>query len=86
MSAPNLCRTAAGPLSIDVEPEPRGREGRRARRMYEGTKHTSATEALRGGRRLEEIQHALGHRDRRSTERYARLPDGARVEDLFRRR
>jgi len=55
-------------------------------RMYEGTKHTSATEALRGGRRLEEIQHALGHRDRRSTERYARLADVARVEDLFRQR
>lgn len=55
-------------------------------RMYEGTKHTSATEALRGGRRMEEIQHALGHRDRRSTERYARLADVARVEDLFRRR
>ena len=55
-------------------------------RMYEGTKHTSATEALRSGRRMEEIQHALGHRDRRSTERYARLADVARVEDLFRRR
>lgn len=54
--------------------------------MYEGTKHTTATEALRSGRRLEEIQHALGHRDRRSTERYARLADVARVEDLFRRR
>ena len=42
-------------------------------KMYEGTKHTSATEALRGGRRREEIQKALGHRDRRSTERYAKL-------------
>jgi hypothetical protein len=55
-------------------------------RMYEDTKHTSATEALRGGRRLEEVQHGLGHKDRRSTERYARHADVARVEDLFRRR
>jgi hypothetical protein len=27
-------------------------------KMYEGTKHTSATEAVRGGRRMEEIQKA----------------------------
>ncbi|HEU4428065.1 MAG TPA: site-specific integrase [Myxococcota bacterium] len=55
-------------------------------RMYEGTKHTTATEALRAGRRMEDIQQALGHRDRRSTERYARLAEVAKVEDLFRGR
>jgi integrase len=54
-------------------------------RMYEGTKHTTATEALRAGRRMEEIQHALGHRDRKSTERYARLAAISPVGDLFRR-
>lgn len=55
-------------------------------RMYEGTKHTTATEALRAGRRLEDIQAALGHRDRKSTERYARLAEVTPVGDLFRRR
>jgi integrase len=55
-------------------------------KMYEGTKHTSATEALRGGRRMEEIQKALGHRDRRSTEKYAKLAEVTPVDDIFRRR
>lgn len=54
--------------------------------MYEGTKHTSSTEALRGGRRMGEIQKALGHRDRRSTERYAKLAEVTPVDDIFRRR
>jgi len=54
-------------------------------RMYEGTKHTTATEALRAGRRMEEIQRALGHRDRKSTERYARLAEVTPVGELFRR-
>ena len=55
-------------------------------RMYEGTKHTTATEALRSGRRLEEIQAALGHRDRKSTERNARLAEVIPAGELFRRR
>jgi hypothetical protein len=55
-------------------------------RMYEGTTHTTATEALRAGRRLEEIQAALGHRDRRSAERSARLAEVTPVGELFRRR
>jgi integrase len=55
-------------------------------KMYEGTKHTSATEALRGGRRREEIQKTLGHKDRRSTERYAKLAEVTPVDDIFRRR
>lgn len=55
-------------------------------KMYEGTKHTSATEALRGGRRMEEIQKALGHKDRRSTERYAKFAEVTPVDDIFRGR
>lgn len=55
-------------------------------RMYEGTKHTTATEALRAGRRMEDIQAALGHKDRKSTERYARMAEIAPVGELFRRR
>ena len=55
-------------------------------KMYEGTKHTSATEALRSGRRMEEIQKAIGHKDRRSTERYAKLAEVTPVDDIFRRR
>jgi len=42
-------------------------------RMYEGTKHSSASAAARRGVRLEEIQHALGHADPRSTALYAKL-------------
>jgi len=54
--------------------------------MVEGTKRTSASEALRGGRRVEEIQKALGHRDRRLTERHAKLAEVTPVDDIFRRR
>jgi integrase len=42
-------------------------------KLYEGTKHSSATAARRRGVPLEAIQAALGHSDSRSTERYARL-------------
>lgn len=42
-------------------------------RLYEGTKHSSATAARRRGVPLEAIQAALGHADARSTECYARL-------------
>jgi len=42
-------------------------------RMYEGTKHSSATDALRRGHSLADVQHALGHADARSTERYAKF-------------
>jgi len=51
-------------------------------RMYEGTKHSSASAALRSGTTLERVQRALGHADRRSTERYAKLDDQA-VVDVF---
>jgi integrase len=55
-------------------------------RMYEGTKHTTATEALRAGASMDAIQAALGHRDRKSTQRYARMAEIAPVGELFRRR
>jgi|SRR5271157_2160612 len=40
--------------------------------LYEGTKHSSASNALLEGKSLEEIQHALRHRDPASTRVYAR--------------
>jgi len=51
-------------------------------RMYEGTKHATATDAIRRGVSERSIQAALRHADRRSTERYARLADTAGVELL----
>ena len=55
-------------------------------KMYEGTKHSTAT-ALRGaGVALDVIQAAAGHKDPRSTERYAQLAPTAVVEALRRRR
>ena len=53
-------------------------------KMYEGTKHSSATAWRSKGVHLETIQRMLRHRDSRSTERYAKLADGALVE-AFRR-
>ncbi len=54
-------------------------------KMYEGTKHSTAT-ALRGaGVALDVIQAAAGHKDPRSTERYAQLAPTAVVEALRRR-
>ncbi len=44
-------------------------------RMYEGTKHSSATAWLAQGSSLQMIQRMLGHADARSTERYAKLGD-----------
>jgi integrase len=52
--------------------------------LYCGTKHSTATAARRAGVPLETIQLALGHADRRSTERYARAADLAPVEVLQR--
>jgi len=49
---------------------------------YEGTKHTWATNALSRGVRIEVVQAMLGHRDRRSTERYAKLRNEALVEAI----
>lgn len=55
-------------------------------RMYEGTKHSSATGWRTSGMSLEMIQRMLRHRDSRSTERYARLADQALVEAFTRSR
>jgi integrase len=54
-------------------------------KLYEGTKHSTATALRRAGVPLDVIQHAAGHRDIRSTELYARLGDQAIVEALRRR-
>jgi hypothetical protein len=59
-------------------------EGGVAVRMYEGTKHSSATGWRTSGMSLEMIQRMLRHRDSRSTERYARLSDQALVEAFTR--
>ena len=48
-------------------------------RMYEGTKHSSATAWLAQGSSLQMIQRMLRHADSRSTERYAKLGDLALV-------
>ena len=50
--------------------------------LYEGTKHTFATNAKRRGVEDRLLQRFLGHRDRRSVERYARLADEALVAVL----
>jgi len=54
-------------------------------KLYEGTKHSTATDLLRSGVQERTIQALLGHRDMRSTRRYARLADEAIVEAIRRR-
>ncbi len=49
-------------------------------RMYEGTKHSSASRWHSSGMPLELVRRMLRHRDVRSTERYAKLADSALVE------
>jgi hypothetical protein len=48
-------------------------------RLYEGTKHTMATDAVRRGVSERALQTFLGHTDSRSTRRYARLSEAALV-------
>jgi hypothetical protein len=55
-------------------------------RMYEGTKHSSATAWLAQGSSLQMIQRMLRHADSRSTERYAKLGDLALVSVIRPRR
>ncbi len=55
-------------------------------KMYEGTKHSTATALRRAGVPLDVIQQAAGHKDRRSTERYAKLAEEGVVEALRRLR
>jgi hypothetical protein len=51
-------------------------------RLYEGTKHTMATDAVRRGVSERALQTFLGHSDARSTRRYARMSDEALVSVL----
>jgi site-specific recombinase XerD len=53
--------------------------------LYEGLKHATATDLLRRGESLETVQKFLGHKDARSTARYAKLAD-RNVSDAMRRR
>jgi len=54
--------------------------------LYNGTKHSTATDLRRQGVPLDVIQRLCGHRDSRSTEVYAKLADQALVEALRSRR
>ena len=54
-------------------------------KMYEGTKHSTATALRRAGVPLDVIQAAAGHKDVRSTQRYAQLADQAVVDALRKR-
>jgi hypothetical protein len=51
-------------------------------RLYEGTKHTMATDAVRRGVSERALQRFLGHADLRSTRRYAKMADEALVTVL----
>jgi integrase len=51
-------------------------------RLYEGTKHSFATDAIRRGVPERLLQRFLGHASLISTRRYARLADTALVEVL----
>ncbi len=55
-------------------------------KMYEGTKHAFASNAIAAGVDLYRLRDFLGHKDARSTERYARLADVGRLEVLRRTR
>ncbi len=50
--------------------------------LYEGTKHSMATDALRRGVSERALQRFLGHASVQSTRRYARLADSALLEVL----
>jgi len=50
--------------------------------LYEGTKHSMATDAIRRGVSERHLQTFLGHRNVQSTRRYARLADNAMLEVL----
>jgi integrase len=54
--------------------------------LYEGTKHSFATDAVRRGVPERVVQRMLGHRDVTSTRRYAKLADEALVYALRDRR
>ena len=50
--------------------------------LYEGTKHSFATDAIRRGVPERHLQVFLGHKNVESTRRYARLADNALLEVL----
>jgi integrase len=50
--------------------------------LYEGTKHSVATDAIRRGVTERHLQRFLGHKNVPSTRRYARLADNALFEVL----
>ncbi len=50
--------------------------------LYEGTKHSFATDAIRRGVPERHLQRFLGHKNVQSTRRYARLADTALIEVL----
>ena len=50
--------------------------------LYEGTKHSRATDLLHQGVSERVLQALLGHREARSTRRYARLADEALVDAI----
>ncbi len=50
--------------------------------LYEGTKHSMATDAIRRGVSERHLQRFLGHASVESTRRYARLADNAMLEVL----
>jgi len=62
------------------------RAGQVGVRLYEGTKHSTATALRAAGVPLDVIQAAAGHKDRRSTERYAQLGNKLVTDALKKRR
>ena len=52
--------------------------------LYEGTKHAFATNAVARGVEMHKVQKFLGHADKRTTERYAKLSDRALLSVLRR--
>jgi integrase len=56
--------------------------GLKRARLYEGTKHTMATDAVRRGVSERALQTFLGHADVRSTRRYAKLADEVLISVL----
>ena len=64
--------------------EARERAGVPYCKLYEGARHSAATEWKRQGADDRVIQSILGHADKRSVERYARLADGAVLKVLRR--
>jgi len=50
--------------------------------LYEGTRHSYATQALARGEEIYKVQRNLGHADQKTTEIYAKLAEGATISVL----